>query len=69
MATVTIKDAIVALLEAEIENIKDGAVPIDDFYMSRDDKYRFDVSGDEIKRYMRFNIRYRPCPKLEVHTK
>lgn len=58
------RDAVIALLESQLYDLKTEASPVSDFYVSREDRYRFDVTGDEIKRFQDHSITYRVCPKV-----
>lgn len=65
------KDAVIALLKAEIYNIESGDAPLSDYFVPTQGAYRFDVTKGEIDRFLRFHVSYRVCPDvalLEVET-
>lgn len=47
---ISTRDAVVMLIERQLDDVKEGAAPVSDFYVSVRDTYRFDVTGDEIRK-------------------
>lgn len=51
--SITTKDAVVALLERQLCDLKEGAVPVEDFYIAHRDTYRFDIDREDAESLLR----------------